>query len=151
MLFLLVNKTDIKANLMKNLGLLLVITGCFFISSCKKDSQSEQFKLLTGHIWASDSLLANGLDASGPDALLTDFIGDAKFNEDGTGYFGIYTGTWRFTIDETQIVITTESLPVPLTTKIAELTKISLKITTSFPNLLNLGAPIKIRMTFKAK
>ncbi|MDO9339097.1 MAG: hypothetical protein Q7T72_01055 [Bacteroidales bacterium] len=137
---------------MKNLALLLIISGCFFISSCKKDSQSEPFKLLTGPVWASDSLLANGLDASlPPDGMLRNFKGEAKFNEDGTGHFGIYTGTWRFAYNETQIVITTDSLPLPLTTKIAELTKISLKITTSYPNLLNPAAPTNIRMTFKAK
>lgn len=136
---------------MRSLAFLLIISGCFFISSCKKDSQSEQFKLLTGHIWASDSLLANGNDASIPGGMLADFKGDAKFNEDLTGYFGIYTGTWRFAYKETQIVITTDALNVPLTSKIAELTKISFKITTSIPNLVNSAAPINIRMTFKAK
>jgi hypothetical protein len=136
---------------MKNLALLMIISGCFLISSCKKDSQSEPFKLLTGPIWASDSLLANGVDAGGPDGMLKNFKGEVKFNEDGTGNFGIYTGIWRFASNETQIVITTDSLPIPLTTKIAELTKISLKITTSYPNLLNPAAPINIRMTFKAK
>jgi hypothetical protein len=136
---------------MKNLALLLIISGCFIISSCKKDSQSETFKLLTGPIWASDSLLANGVDASGPEGMLKNFKGEAKFNEDGTGYFGIYTGTWSFSFNETQIKITTDSLDFPLTTEIAELTKISLKITTSYPNLLNPAAPTSIRMTFKAK
>jgi hypothetical protein len=136
---------------MKNLALLLIITGCFFVSSCKKNSQSESFKLLTGPIWESDSLLANGFDASGPGGMLKNFKGDAKFNPDYTGYFGIYTGTWRFAFNETQIVITTDSLPLPLTNKIAELTKTSLKVTTSYPNLVNPAAPINIRMTFKAK
>ncbi|MCX6254255.1 MAG: hypothetical protein NTV31_07230 [Bacteroidia bacterium] len=136
---------------MKNLALLLIISGCFIIFSCKKDSQSEPFKLLTGPIWASDSLLANGVDASGPAGMLKNFKGDAKFNEDGTGYFGIYTGTWSFSFNETQIKITTDSLDFPLTTEIAELTKISLKITTSYPNLLNPATPTSIRMTFKAK
>jgi hypothetical protein len=136
---------------MKNLALLLIITGCFIIFSCKKESQSETFKLLTGPIWASDSLLANGVDASGPTGMLKNFKGEAKFNEDGTGYFGIYAGTWSFSFNETQIKITTDSLDFPLTTEIAELTKISLKITTSYPNLLNPAAPTSIRMTFKAK
>jgi hypothetical protein len=136
---------------MKNLALLLIMTGCFIIFSCKKESQSETFKLLTGPIWASDSLLANGVDASGPTGMLKNFKGEAKFNEDGTGYFGIYAGTWSFSFNETQIKITTDSLDFPLTTEIAELTKISLKITTSYPNLLNPAAPTSIRMTFKAK
>ena len=132
---------------MKNLALLLIISGCFFISSCKKNSQSEPSKLLTGHIWTSDSLLANGLDASGPGGILENFKGEIKFNDYGTGYFGIYTGTWRFAYNETQIVIKTDLLPIPLTTKIAELTKVSLKVTTSFPTI----PPTNIRMTFKAK
>jgi len=134
---------------MKNLALLLIISGCFYFSSCEKDSKSDPFKLLTGPIWASDSLLANGLDASGPDGMLRNFKGEAKFNEDGTGYFGIYTGTWKFSIDETKIIIATDSLPVALTNQIVELTEISLKITTSYPNLL--GVATNIRMTFKAK
>jgi len=136
---------------MKNLVVLLIISGCLYLASCKKDSQSENFKLLTGHAWASDSLLANGADASGPDGLLKNFKGEIKFNEDGTGYFGVYTGTWRFSYNETQIVITTDSLPLPLTTKIAELTTASLKITTVYPNPINPSAPTNIRMTFKAK
>jgi hypothetical protein len=136
---------------MKNLALLLIIAGIFYISSCKKDSQSEPSKLLTGPVWVSDSLLANGVDASGPTGLLFNFKGEAKFNEDGTGYFGVYKGTWRFAYNETQIIITADSLDLPLTTKIAELTSKSLKIKTSYPNLLNPAAPLLIRMTFKAK
>ena len=62
--------------------------------------------------------------------------------------FGKYTGTWRFAYNETQIVITTESLPIPLTNKIVELTTSSLKITTSYSIL---GVSTNIRMTFKAK
>lgn len=136
---------------MKNLALLLCIAGCVYFSSCKKDTQSEAFKLLTGSVWVSDSLLANGFDASVPGGLLEDFKGEALFNEDYTGSFGSYTGTWRFSFDETQIVITTPDLPVPLTAQIVELTNNSLKITTVFPNLVNPNSPINIRMTFKAK
>jgi hypothetical protein len=137
---------------MKNLVLLLIISGCFFISSCNKDSPSEPFKLLTSPIWVSDSLLANGVDASfPPDGMLRNFKGEAKFNKDLTGNFGIYTGTWSFAYNETQLKITTDSLDFPLTTEIAELTKTSLKITTSYPNLLNPAAPTNIRMTFKSK
>ncbi|HAM10638.1 MAG: hypothetical protein A2X05_13420 [Bacteroidetes bacterium GWE2_41_25] len=135
---------------MKNLTLLFIFAVLFTTFSCNKDAESERFKLLTTPTWSSDSLLANGADASGPGGFLEDFKGDAKFNKDGTGYFGIYEGTWRFAYDETQIVIETDSLPIPLTTQIAELTASSLKITTSFPNIVT-GIPIKIRMTFKAK
>ena len=136
---------------MKNIAVLIVVTGCLLIASCKEEGQSESFKLLTNPVWVSDSLLANGIDAGGVGGMLENFKGEAKFNEDMTGYFGAYTGTWRFAFDETQIVITTASLPIPLTTKIAELTKTSLKVTTSYPNPLNPTTPINIRMTFKAK
>jgi len=135
---------------MKNLVLLIIISGFLLVSSCNKDSESERFKLLTTPTWASDSLLADGIDASGPGGILKNFKGEAKFNQDGTGNFGIYEGKWRFAYDETQIVIETDSLPIPLTTQIAELTSASLKITTSYPNIVT-GIPIKIRMTFKAK
>jgi hypothetical protein len=135
---------------MKNLSLLFLISISLAIFSCNKDGESERFKLLTGPTWASDSLLANGVDASGPGGMLEKFKGDAKFNTDGTGSFGAYTGTWRFAYDETQIVIETDSLPIPLTTKIAELTESSLKITTSVPNLTT-GITTNIRMTFKAR
>ena len=83
--------------------------------------------------------------------MLKNFKGDAKFNEDGTGYFGIYEGTWRFAYDNTQLVISSDSLAFPITTKIAELTAKNLKVTTSYPNLANPSAPTYIRMTFKAK
>ena len=134
---------------MKNILLLLSVCFCLYIVSCKEESQSDRFKLLTGPVWASDSLLVNGEDASGPGGALENFKGDAKFNEDYTGYFGLYTGTWRFAFDETQIVITTDSLPIPITAVIAELNELSLKITTSYQTVP--GVPLNIRMTFKAK
>jgi hypothetical protein len=134
---------------MKNLALFLVISCCFQLFSCKKDTQSERFKLLTGPVWASDSLLVNGVDASGPGGILENFKGDAKFNEDYTGNFGTYIGTWRFAFDETQIVISSSSLPIPITAIIAQLNHVSLKITTSYQ--IPPGGPVNIRMTFKAK
>jgi len=135
---------------MKNLALMFIIAGIVIVS-CNKEDNNSQVSLLTGHVWTSDSLLANGLDASGPDGMLKNFKGDAKFNEDGTGYFGIYEGTWRFAYDNTQLVISSDSLAFPITTKIAELTANNLKVTTSYPNLANPSAPTNIRMTFKAK
>ena len=133
---------------MKSHAILFILTVSLAIFSCNKDSESERFKLLTDPTWASDSLLANGFDASGPGGLLEKFKGHVKFNEDGTGTFGVFEGKWRFAYDETQIVIETDSLPIPLTTKIAELTTASLKITTSYPDLAT-GGTLNIRMTFK--
>jgi hypothetical protein len=151
-LFIVLLKTDIKPSAMKNITLFLLTTAILLLSSCKKNDQSETFKLLTGPIWRSDSLLVDGADAGGPGKLLQKFSGDAKFNTDGSGYFGSYTGKWRFeTNDESQIIITADSLLIPLRTQIRELTKSSLKITTTFPNLLNPATPYNIRMTFKPK
>jgi hypothetical protein len=136
-------------SIMKNLVLFLFLAGCLAAASCSKDSQSDAFANLTGVTWVSDSLLANGVDASGPGGMLENFKGEVKFNEDYSGSFGNYTGTWRFAYNETQIVISTESLPLPITTSIVELTKTSLKVTTIYPNPQ--GTPTNIRMTFKAK
>jgi hypothetical protein len=137
-----------KPSEMKNIALLLAIICCLQIVSCSKSSNSEKFNLLTGPTWQSDSLLVNGADGSAPGGLLEHFKGDAKFNTDYTGHFGSYTGTWRFAFNETQLVISSDSLPIPLTAIIAELKSSSLKVTTSYnipPTTLN------IRMTFKAK
>jgi hypothetical protein len=136
---------------MRNIVLLLIIAGIFAAASCSKDDRSERFKLLTAPIWATDTLMANGVDASGHGGILEKFKGDAKFNEDGSGYFGVYTGQWRFNVDETQITIITDSLPLPIISNIKELTKTSLKITTVVPNPLDQLNPFNIRMTFKAK
>jgi hypothetical protein len=136
---------------MKNLVLFLTISVCLFLAFCKKDSQSEKFKLLTGPVWASDSLLADHVDASGPTGRLKDFKGDVIFRPDGTGNFGKFTGTWKFVYNETELLITSDSLAYPLTTKIVELTANSLKVTTSIPNILPPPPSINIRMTFKAK
>lgn len=135
---------------MNKLGLALILLLAISFISCEDEEEStDRFNLLTTPIWASDSLLVEGKDASGPGQLLENFKGDAKFNEDGTGYFGLYSGTWRFSRDETEVIIVTDSLVFPLTTKIEELTTESLKITTGFPDLL--GNDMDIRMTFNVK
>jgi hypothetical protein len=136
---------------MKNLLISLMISGLLLFTGCNKDTTSDRFKMLTKPIWTTDSLLANGVDAGGTGQLLAKFKGDAKFKDDGTGYFGIYKGTWYFAYEETQIVIQTDSLLIPLTTLIKVLTTDELKVTTSYPNLVNPTNPISIRMTFKAK
>jgi len=135
---------------MKNLALLFV-SACFIFFSCQKESKSERFLLLTGPTWASDSLLYNGVDAGDPGEKLAKFKGDAKFRDNGTGYFGQYIGEWRFSSNETELVITSDSLQFALSANIAELTKTSLKIYTVYPNLENPSEPINIRMTFKTK
>lgn len=136
---------------MKNVAIFLSILGFIWLASCEKDKDSDSFKNLTGITWRSDSLLVNGVDASGPAGLLQDFRGDVKFNEDGTGTFGNYQGKWLFALNETQLIITSDSLPLPITATIRELTKTSLKLTTSFPNPQNLTSSLSIRMTFKPK
>ena len=138
---------------MKSMGFAMLLFTVLAFISCKKDEKevSERYKLLTSVVWTSDSLLVNGMDASGPGQLLEKFKGDIKFNEDGTGTFGDYSGTWQFSLDETELIIFSESLSFPLTTKIEELSDSSLKITTGFPNPLNPEDEMKIRMTFKVK
>jgi hypothetical protein len=136
---------------MKKLSYLLIIFGCLLVLAyCKKET-SERFKLLTTPTWDADTLLADGVDAGGPGQFLEKFNGDVKFNDNGTGTFGNYTGTWTFVSGETQIKIVTDSLPIPLYCNILELTTSSLKITTAVPNPANYSQIINIRMTFHAK
>jgi hypothetical protein len=136
---------------MKNLVSFLIVSGCLFITSCK-DKESDRFRFLTDAVWVAESLLANGVDATGPDGILKNFVGDAKFNADGTGTFGTYTGTWMFDANETKLTITSASLPIPITLNITELTSTSLKVQGSIPDPQNLTGPlINIEMTFKAK
>jgi hypothetical protein len=139
---------------MKNLLVFVAITCCIVIASCK-EKESERFGFLTDPIWVTDSLIANGVNAGGPGGILAKFLGDAKFEKDGTGYFGKYTGTWRFMSNESQLVISSDSIPVihSITTDIIELTSTSLKLKTSLPDPQDptFQTLIKIRMTFKAK
>lgn len=135
---------------MKNIVILLLIAGCLITASCSKND-SERFRLLTDPIWVTDSLIANGQDVSGPGQLLEGFKGEAKFNEDGTGYFGDYKGTWTLSASETQLVIKSDSIAIPIIADIKELTSTSLKMTTVLPNQHDLLNPYRIRMTFKSK
>jgi hypothetical protein len=132
--------------------LLTVVLAGLVLYSCKKEEpQLTPYELLTLHVWVSDSLLANGADASGPGQLLEKFNGEAEFRTDGTGTFGQYSGTWTLSTDNTEITIVTPELPMPVVALVAELTKTSLKITTGFPDIANPGQTIAIRMTFKSK
>jgi hypothetical protein len=136
---------------MKNIVLIIIIAGLVIPAACKKDEKSEKFIFLTTAVWQSDSLVANGVDASGPGGLLETFKGEARFNEDGSGSFGEFTGQWRLSSDEKQITITTDSLPLPITCNIRELTSVSLKISATITIPLQPLVPVNIRMTFKAK
>jgi len=127
-----------------------IIAVGLFVFACDEEV-SERFRFLTTPVWASDSLLAEGVDAGYPGGILYKFKGDAIFNEDGTGIFGAYNGTWKFVYDETMLTITSDSLTYPLTANIEELNEVSFKITTSYPNKTEPENPLDIRMTFKAK
>lgn len=135
---------------MKKLPYLIAIGLCLIVFSCKED-KSERFILLTTPLWTTDSLLANGIDASDPGEFLGKLKGDAKFREDGTGYFGKFVGTWSFSPDEKKLTIATDSLPLPVTCDIVELKSLSLKIKSAVLNPQNLQEVVNIRMTFKAK
>lgn len=136
---------------MKYTGIVLLLAAMIIAFGCQKDEEPTPFELLTGTVWASDSLLVNGQNAGGSGGLLEGFQGDATFNTDMTGTFGTFTGTWRFAASETQLVITTEALPLPLTANIVELNKTDLKLETIFPDPENIGQTLLIRLTFKAK
>ena len=138
-------------NPMKKIITFSILAACFLIVSCSK-GDSERFKLLTGPTWVPVSLLANGVDATGTGGILAGFVGDAKFNTDGTGTFGTYTGTWMFDAKEEKIIIGSASLPISITLNITELTSTSLKLQGSFPDPNNLtGPPINVEMTFRTK
>ena len=135
---------------MKTLGYAFLMFALLAVFSCQDEEEvSEVFTLLTAHPWTSDSLLVDGQDASGPGQMLEKFKGDMTLNEDGTGVFGEYAGTWQLSPNEKQITIITDALLTVISPKIEELTTSSLKITTGFPK--EGGGEFKIRMTFKAK
>lgn len=128
--------------------LLLLLTGLLLILlSCGKEKESERFSLLTAHTWTSESLLADGVDASGTGQVLEKFKGDVKFNKDGTGTFGQYIGTWSLTDNDANLAIDSPDLPFTLTTHITELTTTSLKVAFQYPGVTLMD----ISMAFKPK
>ena len=129
---------------------ILIIAG-FVILSCGEEKESINFTSLTSNIWLSDSLLANGEDASGPGEYLEKFNGIINFKKDGTGIFGEYSGNWVFAYEETKIVISSDSLLIPLTANIDLLNNADLKMSAIFPNLKDPANPVALRMTFKAQ
>lgn len=136
---------------MKKIIVFAALLLSIFYACDKEEGNSERFDYLTGISWTSDSLLADGQDASGPGELLENFKGDVRFYENGTGYFGQYEGTWAFTNQETQLVINSPDLLAALTVNIEELTSNSLKLTTQFPSSANPDTYVDIRMTFVPK
>jgi hypothetical protein len=136
---------------MKKIILFTLLAVGLLYACDKEEGNSERFNNLTGITWTSDSLLADGQDASGPGELLENFKGDARFYENGTGYFGQYDGTWAFNNIETQLIINSPDLLAALTVNIEELTPSSLKVTTQFPSQTDPGTYINIRMTFIPK
>lgn len=129
----------------------IVAVAFVFVSCTKEEVTTDNLNLLTSHIWTADSLLADGVDEGGEGGLLEMFNGDTKFNDDGTGYVGEIVGNWQFSDNETAIAISSDSLPLPITTHIVELTVQSLKLTTSFPIQESPPVFADVRMTFKPK
>ncbi len=135
---------------------ILILGGLIFslaFANCSKETETENEVeiILTTPVWKADSLLANGVDASGFGQLLEKFKGEAKFNKDYTGTFGKYIGTWWLSSNNTQITIKSDSLLVPLTCKIVELIPTSFKITAAVPNPADISTQVNIRMTFVPK
>jgi hypothetical protein len=125
----------------------------YVLMTCKKEEiHTDYLNLLTNHIWTADSLLADGVEAGGEGQLLEKFHGDTKFNEDGSGYVGDIVGTWEFTNNENALIITSDSLQIPVTAGIEELTSQSLKLTTAYPVQTSPELILaSVRMTFIPK
>jgi len=142
---------SIYANLGKYLLMAVFLSSIFIATSCGEDEKDTPFTLLTGPVWVSDSLLVNGLDASGVGQPLANFRGEARFLQDGTGIFAGFTGTWRFAQNDTRLIIESPDFPIPITTQVVELSRADLKISTEVPNPLLPGTNMRIRMTFKSR
>jgi|GEM_PF-161644 len=140
-----------KRKIKKISYLLIAIFSVAILTVGCEEEKDTPFTLLTGPVWVSDSLLVNGMDASGPGQLLAGFKGEARFLKDGTGSFTNFTGTWRFAQNDTQLIITSPAFPVPITTIIEELSRSNLKISTEVPHPLLPGTTMRVRMTFKSR
>ena len=153
LIFITFGDNNIKIMIKVKASLIVLILLCIFFS-CKKEAEeeySEKYLLLTNPVWVSDSLLANGEDASSVDQPLNIFSGETKFNLDGTGQVEKIEGTWSFLENETQLIIRSDSLPGAVTAFIKELTSTSLKIKTGFITAADPPVYLDIKMTFLAK
>ncbi len=130
---------------------MMLLAGAVIFACTEKEDEIvlTPYELLTGHVWVSDSLLADGEDASGEGEMLEKFNGPAEFRTDGTGTFGEYTGTWTLSDDNKELTIITQELPMQILALVVELNQTSLKVTTAFPDFANPGETIAIRLTFK--
>ena len=136
---------------MKDRIFLFCITACMILFSCSKKDKSERFILLTTPVWTTESIVATGTDTTGIGVLIKQLEGDAKFNEDGSGSFGSFTGQWWFNPDETNITIKTQSLIVAIVADIIQITAQSLKLSTPVTLPTHPSDPINLLITFKAK
>lgn len=136
---------------MKKEIVLFCLTVCLLVFACSKEEKSERFELLTTPVWTTESIVATGADTTGVGVLVKMLKGDAKFNEDGTGTFGTFTGQWNFNSDETEITITTLSLPGSLVADIITLTAQSLKLSTDITLPTHQEDLINIQMSFNVK
>lgn len=134
----------------KQTVLFCIVTG-LLILACSKEEKSERFKLLTTKVWTTESIVATGTDTTGIGILIKQLEGDAKFNVDGTGYFGSFTGLWWFNPDKTEIAIKPQALGITIVTEIIQMTPQSLKLSTPVTLPTHPLDLINLLMTFKAK
>lgn len=137
-------KNQLKQKAMQKFAIFFVFSALVIAFACKKDEQTERFKYLTTPVWEAESLLLNGEDASNHE-VLGKFIGEAKFNKNGTGYLNESAARWRFLNNESQLLIDPDDLQVDIIANINKLDKDSLIISTSF---IGLG---DIRFSFYSK
>lgn len=96
-------------NLLVNTLITILIVICILPQACKKDDvKSEQFKLLTAHIWKYDTIFTICQD---PEIKL--FInmldnstegGTIMYNADGKFVSPFESGSWKFSNGETEII-----------------------------------------------
>lgn len=136
---------------MKKLIYLTFVAVALFLYSCSKDKESERFTLLTTPVWTTESITATGADTTGVGVLIKLIRGDAKFNTDGTGTFGMFSGKWSLNSDEDQITITTLALPSSIVADILTLTNQSLKLSADITIATHPQDLINLVLSFKVK
>jgi len=135
---------------MKKFIYLSLVALVLLLVSCSKDEKSERFILLTTPVWTTESITATGADTTGVGVLIKLIRGDAKFNPDGTGTLGMFSGQWSLSDDENQITITTLALPA-IVADILTLTAQSLSLSADITIATHPQDLIKIVLSFKVK